>query len=331
MDGLLALLALGLLIAWASGVAIILRTLRRPPRRTYASAVAGARPGEPSELDPPLAFDSWTLASAGESLAVWDVVGGDDAGPMVVMVHGWGDSRIGGLVRLPAIARNASRVLLLDLPGHGESPGRTRLGTSEARHLLDLIGRIAAADSHQPRPIVLYGWSLGAGISIVAAAASAGQDDPNSARIAGVIAEAPYRLPHTPARNVMHVRRLPHRLTLRPAFWLLGTILGVGPAWRGFDRAAHAANLRCPLLVLHGEHDEICPLRDGRDIAAAAPGGRLEVISQGLHNTLWTDEATRPACEAAVAAFLSRVVARGPRAEPAPTIPAPHNAPTQRP
>lgn len=295
MTGLLTLLAIGLTIFWIVAVVYVAWTLTHPPRRTYASAVARGRPGDPSELPgPPRPWSAWTFRTRGLELPVWEIRGDDPGGPTVVLTHGWADSRIGGLVRVPFLAPHVARVVLWDLPGHGEAPGISRLGTAEVddlRALLEHLGPDAA-------PVVLYGWSLGAGVSVAAAA--------RGAEIAGVVAEAPYRLPETPARNVVRARGLPWRTNLAPAFWILGTLFGVGPRWRGFDRAAWAARLRCPLLVLHGDCDVVCPAEDGRALAAAAPSGRLVAVADGGHNTLWTDPVMAGECAAAVGSFLQK-------------------------
>jgi pimeloyl-ACP methyl ester carboxylesterase/predicted glycosyltransferase len=43
-----------------------------------------------------------------------------------------------------------------------------------------------------------------------------------------------------------------------------------------------AQGLDCPVLVIHGDHDRITPLRDGRALARLT-GGRLEVVAGGGH------------------------------------------------
>lgn len=165
-------------------------------------------------------------------------------------------------------------------------------------------------------PVVLFGWSAGAGASIVAAARNESTER-RPWRIAGVIAEAPYRLPWTPARNVIRAGGLPWFLCGPLAFGALGLRLGVGPRWRGFDRASHAAALkgRVPLLVLHGADDEVCPVSNGREIASAC-GGEIVEIPRGRHNDLWVEESHRGVSVAAVRAFLEKRTAEsGRRAE----------------
>jgi fermentation-respiration switch protein FrsA (DUF1100 family) len=123
-----------------------------------------------------------------------------------------------------------------------------------------------------------------------------------------VIAEAPYRLPRTPARNVLRLSGLPHSWNVAPAFWMLGLRLGVGVRWRGFDRAEHAARLTSPLLVLHGDADAVCPLIDAEAIVerarAAGVAAQLAVIAGGSHNGLWTDERWARQCRRVVAGWM---------------------------
>lgn len=298
MTGLLLLLAIGLTILWIAAVASTAWMLSHPPRRTYGSAVARAKPGDPSELDQPRKFESWSFMSRGMRLPVWTIRGDlpPSGGPTIVLTHGWADSRIGALARIAALAPVSSWIIAWDLPGHGEAPGRCSLGIEELDHLRALIDKTFIHTIENSSPLILYGWSLGAGLSIAAAADVRG--------VYAVIAESPYRLPETPARNVLRARGLPWRATLRPAIATIGAFSG-DPAFRGFDRAALAPRVRCPLLVLHGEADVVCPVDDGCAIAAAAPRGTLAIIQGAGHNDLWTDARFSVPATDAVRSFLS--------------------------
>jgi len=296
--GLLILLAIGGAIFWSGVVAYTAWGLTHPPRRTTAWAISKGAPSDPSELDEPRDFDEWSVSSRGLELAVWDVRGDADepGAPTVIVTHGWADSRLGALPRMQFLAPHARRVLAWDQEGHGETRGVCRLGTAEPRDLQAIIDRVGDDGS----PIVLYGWSLGAGASI-AAASGAGE------RVAGVIAEAPYRTPLTPARNVLRNASLPYRLNLAPAMGLVGMIFGVGPAWRGFDRREHAARLACPLVVIHGTDDQVSPIEDGREIAHAASQGAIVEIKGAGHNDIWAEEEFAMVAAEAVERMLRRV------------------------
>ncbi len=275
MIGLFIFLTTGLAILWIAGVLLVVWIITHPTRRTYAGAVARGRPGEPSELPDGPAFEAWTFSSRGLSLPVWDIRGQRRDGPTVIMTHGWGDSRLGGLVRAPAVLPHCSRLVLWDLPGHGEAPGLCRLGTSEVDDLCALIERVGGTN------IVLMGWSLGAGTCIAAAARQPGL-------IKAIIAETPYRLARTPAANVARSIGLPTAALMPPGFAVLRVLLGRGILSSAFDRAKLASSLRIPVLVIHGTEDEICPIQDGRDIAAACHAEMIEVTG-GRHNDLWSN------------------------------------------
>lgn len=299
---LLFLLLLGLIAAWGALIVYTYRALTSPPRRTYASALARGRPGDPSQLPPSprtpgtqRIFEAWTFPSSAGPLHVWDMPGDDPDGPVVVMCHGWGDSRIGALTRAPGLLPSCSRLVMWDMPGHGESPGRCALGLRETDHLLDLFTHVA-----DQRPLVLFGWSLGAGVAIAAAVRA-------PRRIRAVIAESPYRLAHTPAHNVLTLMGIPHRPNLRPALWLVRWLSGKGANFDGFDRAALAKHLSCPLLVIHGEQDNVSPVADARDIAHAAPDATILCLPEAGHHGLWTDPATLETCGNAVRKLLARV------------------------
>ncbi len=292
--GLLQLLGAGLVVAVALSALHTAWSLTHPPRRTYAWAVARRTPGDPSELEPARAFEAFTFRGARLDLPAWRVPGDDPAGPVVVLTHGWGSSRIGGLKRLGPVLAHAREAVLWDLPGHGEAPGTSRLGADEHLDLLALLDALALPPG---TPVVLFGWSLGGGVSIRAAAESDGRHG-----VRAVIAEAPYVEASTPALAVIRLRGQPYRLNLPLAMAMLGVRLGVGASWSGFARDRHAARLgEVPLTVIHGDADAVCSVSDGRVIAGAAPRGGMVEIPGGGHNDLWTDPDLEPAARRAVA------------------------------
>lgn len=305
MLGLFGLLAIGFVLANLAMTGYTVWMLTHPPRRTYASAVARQTPGDPSEIPPtlggPFVFESWTIESRGNTLAVWDIAGRNPSGPVVVFVHGWGDSRIGALSRLPAFAVCASRLIAWDLPGHGDSSGTCTLGAKETQDLAALLDRLGTE-----RPVVLVGWSLGAGLCLDVASS-----DARKCPVAAVIAESPYRFGPTPARNVLRQANLPYRTNIPVAFRFLSLRHGLptgGYAGPSFDRAVLAARLTIPLLVVHGTDDQTSPPADGRLIAQAAPKGEFLGIPDAGHHGLWTQPVSSGIVTQAAADFVTRHV-----------------------
>jgi len=316
MVGFVSLMVMGLLVAVGLATVGMARRLRRPPRRTYAWAVSKGLPGDPGELDEALAFEDVDL---GERYGVevlrgvraWEVEGKKKDGVVVVMTPGWGESRVNGLVRLPTVARHASRIVMWDPPGLGVTPGLCGMGTGgDVRRLRAVVEneKRKAKSENQEARIVLYGWSMGAGVSVACASGwersqrekeevgtepspvtqsrdilSQGERE----RICGVIAESPYREAWTPAFRVMRLAGLPWRVNGPLVFAWMGLRLMGSVWWRGFDRAELARGVGCLLMVIHGTADEVCPVEDGRAIAGACEKGEVVEVMGGGHNDLW--------------------------------------------
>ena len=323
--GLFILLLAGLAIAYALSVLYVAYALTHPPRRGFTYAVSRGLATGPEAHN--LKFTEWAFRSRGTDLPVWEIEGGDAAGPLVIATPGWGESRVSMLPRAAAIVPLCSRLILWDLPRHADvRGGRFTLGAREPEDLRGLIDSVAGSRREAiERPIVLYGFSLGGGVSI---AAGVGDE-----RIAGVIAESPYRLPQTPAARVMASRGFPHRFNLPVALWLLGHRFGLGSRFLrsgpggAFDRCLPAAKLSVALTVGHGDADPICPVQDGREIAAAGQHGQFVGIPGGGHLDLWTDDRFRPLVITAIREALLRASSGPAAGERSPGQPVPPPSP----
>ncbi len=291
--GFLILLGLGLGVVFVASVLFTAHRLRNPPRRTAGWAVSRGAAADPGELDEPRSFRTERVTLGRVDVELWEIDGDAAGGPVVIVSPGWGDSKIGALPRLEGFTSWCSKIVAWDSAGLGERGGTCGLGVSEVGSLRELVQRYASE-----RGVVLYGWSWGGGVSVAAGDADG---------VVGVIAEAPYRLAITPARNVLRGSGLPWRVNLPVAVWLLGMRLGVGAGWRGFDRVEVAKKVSAPLLVLHGTGDVVSPVGDGREIAERAADGVIVEIDGGGHNDLWSDAAHRAVCVEAMRGFGARV------------------------
>lgn len=302
--GLVILLLIGLTLAIIGQAIYTAWLLTHPPRRAYVWAVSRNLPGTPSEMPPPpdgpgpRVFDAITFVSRGITLHAWSIPGDKPDGPTVIWTHGWGESRVQSLLRLPALLPHACRVVLWDLPAHGDSGGKLTMGLREPEDLRALIDAIDA------ERVVLGGFSLGAGVSIAAA-------ERDGRGVVGVIAEAPYRVPQTPARNVLRQIGMPAWPAVPLALGSLGLLrFREGFAWfrragpTSYDRAERAASLKVPLLVLTGELDEVSPPEDSRAIASRATLARVVAVEGAGHLNMWIDPAFRAAATEAVRDFM---------------------------
>ena len=276
--GLLQLLTVGALGFWIISVLYTTHALLHPPKRTYASALAKNQPGDPSELDQPLNYETITFKSNNQTLHAWKIKALNPSAPRIVLIHGWGSSSIGALPRIPHLTNLASQIIALDLPGHGQSTGTSQMGTTEHTDLNTLLSSL-----DDSKPTIIYGWSMGAGIALRFA-----RDFKDQHNIKAVIAESPYIHAHTPARNVIRLRGLPTKLNLKPAIALIGILKGVGPKWNGFARNQIAADLKIPLLLIHGSIDPVSPIEDSKTIQSKSPNTTLLEIQNAGHNNIWT-------------------------------------------
>ncbi|MEM7621812.1 MAG: alpha/beta fold hydrolase [Planctomycetota bacterium] len=269
------LLAIGASLYWALLVTLTAWRLVAPPRRTYAWAISRGVPGDPHEAFG-VTFESVERRlDGGPRVPVWEIAGDAAAGPVVIVSHGWGSGRVEMLGRAKMLRSVASRVVLWDLPGHGESGGLCTLGSRETR----LLDRLATdAVERFARPVVLYGWSLGAEISIRAAA---GRSD-----IAGLVVDGVYASGWVPAKRLLAERGVPWGATLGPALAVIGTAFGLRPARRFFRMTDVCEGVSAPVLMLHGARDQVAPI-DAAERIAAARGWRIEIDADAGHATAW--------------------------------------------
>ena len=277
MLGLLGLLGFGLALLITLLSLMLMREMRRPPRRTAAYAIARQIAADPGDLN--LQYEEWTLERPdGAKLPVWEIPGqrsnGFEHEPLTaIFVHGWGHSRIDSLGRIQPFLPLVDRIVMYDLRGHGDSSGGlSRLGDDEHFDLLALIERLGG------ERFVLIGHSMGAVIAIHAALLECRGRNPES-RIAGVIAYAPYCEFHVSLRGRLRVAGYPRRPITDLA--LAGLALtGIRPSNL---RDQEIAEVKCPLLLIHGQDDIVTPIAHGRRLSSMCANVTLHEIAGANH------------------------------------------------
>lgn len=199
-----------------------------------------------------------------------------DRGPAVLVMHGWGGSAV-DMEPLAAPLRAAgAHTLLLDARGHGRSDDCAL--TSMPHIAADVEVAVSWLRSHpqvDPARIVLVGHSVGAGACLLAA-----RNDP---QITGVVSLSCMAEPRAVMTRLMSGAGLP-----RTARWLALRYVerAVGMRLAAFAPLNTLPELAMPVLLIHGERDQVVPVTDAHELAAAAPAARLLVIPDVGHADL---------------------------------------------
>ncbi len=187
----------------------------------------------------PQAEEVHLTSSDGEKLIAWQVAPRGDR-PVVLYFQGNAgglDLRVG---RFKWLIADGTGLLALNYRGYGGSSG----SPSEAGLIRDAVAAYDfAAARYQPARLVLWGESLGTAVAIALAAGH---------KVGGLILDAPF----TSAADVGAAV-----YPFVPVRWL------IKDSWRSDRRIAQ---VKAPILVLHGERDRVVPIRFGERLFALA-------------------------------------------------------------
>jgi pimeloyl-ACP methyl ester carboxylesterase len=263
----------------------------------------------PADLDLP--FERATVASEGVELPAWFIPArGGAPGPGVVLIHGWESARDRTLPLAVFLHAAGFHCLTFDVRGHGENPAEA-LPVSAGEFGLD---GLAAYHALVERPEVtsgaVVGHSMGAIGAILAAAA-----EPSVAAVVATSAPAdPYRL----TRQTFRLARLPIPDPIAyPLAWLTTRVFlrPRGHVVTEISATNAVARYRGPILLAHGDEDQVVPFPHMGRLAVAArrtraadpTAGPVEtmVVPGGQHSWLYEDTAYR----AGVARFLAVALA----------------------
>jgi fermentation-respiration switch protein FrsA (DUF1100 family) len=164
--------------------------------------------------------------------------------------------------------------------GGGGAPSEAALladGQTAIGYVLD--------QGHAMEQLVLYGESLGSGVAVALAADNG---------VGGVILETPYS-------SIAEVAQAHYWYT--PAKWLIRD---------RYDSMARIGRVRAPIMIFHGDADEVIPIRFARRLHEAAPEPKeAHFLPGGGHTDLYELGAGD-----LVVDFLERHVGRRPGKEP---------------
>jgi fermentation-respiration switch protein FrsA (DUF1100 family) len=182
-------------------------------------------------------------------------------GAVVIFVHGLDSDRTDLLDEAGFIVAHGYGALLFDMRAHGQSQGDvSTLGYKERRDIRSAVAFVRSK-AGATTPIALFGHSLGAGISLMAAA--------EIPEISAVLVESPFT---TLEDNISDVT---HALTGLPPFFT-PLIVFFGQQQTGVDirslRPLDVIGQISPraVLLIHGAQDGVIPVRNSYELYKAA-------------------------------------------------------------
>lgn len=231
-------------------------------------------PDGPWELQQSLgAEDVWLTAADGVRIHGWFVpaasgmpsrqngdegssLSSEKSGIVTLFLHGNAGNISHRADKLSALARTGASVLIIDYRGFGKSDGKPKergLYLDADAAYEELLRR-----GYAPERIMLYGESLGTGVATDLAVRKT---------CAGLVLEAPF-----PSVGAVANRVVP----------FLGPLVV-----SGFETGNKIAGVTVPLLVIHGNRDEVIPYDMGQAVFAAANEPKeFWTVEGGHHNDL---------------------------------------------
>lgn len=255
-----------------------------------------AYPGDPQQaLGIP--FEEVSYNSQLGEFAAWFVDGPSDT--WVILIHGSNSSPREALRVLPTLAELGLPSLVItyrnDRGALANPDGFQRYGQTEWQ---DLEGAAAYAIEHGAKKLILVGYSMGGAIVMSFLYRSELAD-----KVMGAILECPMLDFNATISHGCRNRRFAHLLL--PICKLFAT-LRFGVDWRELNYLARADQLAVPILLIHGDQDNIVPIKTSDGLAKA----RSDIVeyvrvSGATHAAAWNKLPS--AYEAAVRGFLQRL------------------------
>ena len=283
-------------LALAYRFALIYRIRAGQPRRHLPSLT-------PADLGLP--YESITIPTDGAAnLSGWFIPARDSApGPGVALVHGWESARDRTLPMAQFLHAAGFHCLTLDVRGHGENPPEL-LPISGGEFGTDAL---AAFRALLDRPEVTVGAISGHSMGAIGAMLAGAVDE----RVAAIVATSSPADPYRLTRQTFRIAHLPFPDPIAyPLAWLTTRVYlrPRGHAVASISAAVALVAHDRPILLIHGDDDDVVPLSHFRRLVRSARSAGREVdslvIAGGRHSWLYEF----PEYRRAVAAFLARTL-----------------------
>lgn len=266
------LLSLGLALAgaWATRVvahALILKGLRAPRVAALTSPESLGLAAQPVDIPGP----------NGKTLFAWFVPApGASKPPAVLVMHGWGANASMMLPSVAPLVGAGLAVLLLDARCHGASGDETF--TSLPRFAQDIeagLDWLACQPQVDAARLAVIGHSVGAGAALLSAT--------RRPETRAVVSISAFAHPYEVMRRLLAAHHIPY---FGIGWYVLRHVQRViGARFDDIAPIHSITRVHCPVLLVHGEDDEMVPFDDARRLLVAGQQGRVQLLAlPGRHD-----------------------------------------------
>ncbi|GAB3296356.1 alpha/beta fold hydrolase [Epidermidibacterium keratini] len=255
---------------------------------------------------------SQSTVTGGDGAAINIVTEGPEDGPLILAIHGIGQSRLAWRPLLDAAADRGWRVTAMDLRGHGESDKPRNAYDDSQLWADDVAGVLEAMGTSLSRKAVVIAWSYGGAVltdylaahggDLVSGIVTVGATDKLGAPVGDYVQPQFGAL----GKAIMTddtgevAEQLLDMCAAKPLDSDFRTALleesKKCPAHvrnsmfrRTLDNDAALAAFYGPVLVTHGTEDQMFTIALGEHLAQTAKTGTLKKYDGAGHMTLWDD------------------------------------------
>jgi len=253
---------LGVAVGAALAAPSLLKRMFAVPQRAMPETTPGDFGLEGEEV--------WIDGPNRKRLHAWLIPAGRVA-PAVVVLHGWGGTAADMLPVAPGLHDLGLHALFLDARTHGLSDDEDFM--SMPRFAEDLESALAwLSDREDVTTIGVIGHSVGAAAAILAASRNASID--------AVVAVSSFAHP-----GEMLSRAIPYPA---PVKWTLLRLIRqmIGVSYDDIAPRNRIADVHVPVLLMHGEADDVIPVEDAISLQESLPTCRLIIVPGGKHSDL---------------------------------------------
>jgi dipeptidyl aminopeptidase/acylaminoacyl peptidase len=192
------------------------------------------------------------------------------AAPAIVVMHGWGGNAALMLPLARPLHEARYVTLFVDARCHGESDDDSFASlprfAEDVEHAFAWLATRAGVD---PQRIALLGHSVGAGAVLFAAS--------RTPQVAAVVSVAAFSHPAAMMRRWLAAKHIPEKPIGR---YILDYVQKtIGYRFDDIAPVATISRIRRPVLLVHGEDDEIVPIDEARQIFAARGEAPVELMT----------------------------------------------------